>query len=114
MNLTEFLTARIEDDEAIARDFIEFRSRVDCFTPEATDFVERFDPARVLTECEVKRRIVGLAAEATGIDMSLDDNVLSTDRDTITDPYLGDVILQALALPHADHPDYRDEWRPDA
>jgi hypothetical protein len=28
------------------------------------------------------------------------------------EPYIGDQILRALALPFANHPDWREEWRP--
>jgi len=106
MNLTEFLTARIEDDEAIARAFVEFRSRVDCFTPEATDFVERFDPARVLAECEAKRRIIGRWHETA--------RPYSDSRQQEIHETLDEEVLPLLALPYADRPGYRDEWRPDA
>ena len=28
------------------------------------------------------------------------------------DPYCGDLILAALAIPYVDHPDYQQEWSP--
>lgn len=45
-------------------------------------------PERVLREVEAKRRLVGWA-ETKAL-----------------------YVLTALALPYADHPDYRQEWRP--
>lgn len=57
-------------------------------------------PARVLAECEAKRHIINLHAEAVAESM----------RSGSTWAY-GEV-LRRLALPYADHPDYREEWRP--
>jgi hypothetical protein len=62
--------------------------------------VARHNPARVLAEVEVKRAIVTRAkalwdSDAEGYGAGLD-------------------ILQLLALPYADHPDYRPEWAPPA
>ncbi|WP_454050428.1 DUF6221 family protein [Cellulomonas sp. Marseille-Q8402] len=51
--------------------------------------------ARARAECEAKRRIVGTI----------------TKHDRIGYDYSGP-ILELLALPYADHPDYREEWRP--
>jgi hypothetical protein len=50
--------------------------------------IARWDPARVLAECAAKRRIVEMYAGQHG------------------QPY----VLHFLALPYADHPDYRQEW----
>lgn len=86
--ITEFLLARIAEDESAA-DRVEFRPYVGDGVPQSlTD--------RVLAECEAKRRIVEVARYAPegaggwGF------------RRT----------LRALASVYADHPDYRDEWRP--
>ncbi len=62
--------------------------------------IARHDPARVLAECEAKRRIVELIRRDNG-------DWCSPDR-----LGLGEMVLETLALPYADHPDYRDEWRP--
>ena len=59
----------------------------------ARDHIARHDPARVLAECEAKRRIVG-------------HFVNEWEPDPIND------VLRFLTLPYADHPDYRGEWRP--
>jgi len=54
-----------------------------------------YDPARVLAECEAKRKIVEQV------------------RDPAWSSYaVRDLVLGNLALPYADHPDYREEWRP--
>ncbi|MFF4412134.1 DUF6221 family protein [Streptosporangium sp. NPDC001559] len=65
------------------------------------DYVTRFDPARVLHEVEAKRSII---AE------------LWDEKDdfptTWTASGTASAVLRRLALPYADHPDYRQEWQP--
>ena len=60
----------------------------------------RHDPARVLAECEAKRRIV---ADCRHIQEATSWGLLERHAEWT---------VRVLALPHADHPDYRDEWRP--
>lgn len=122
-SLTEFLLARIAEDEsaahAAARDValgpissedVEWRvwhadyegigvigdyASYDQATHETTPttvHMERWDPARVLAECETKRRIIEWASEEPG--------------------RVGPA-LSMLSLPYADHPDYRSEWAPE-
>jgi len=82
--------------------------------------IARHDPARVLAECEAKRRIVeahtpvdysplGMespnACHICGIDAGMGDWEYAKD----SYPCL---TLRALALPYAGHPDYREGWRP--
>jgi hypothetical protein len=57
---------------------------------EAAEHIARWDPARVLAECEAKRRIVAFYAGPVG----------------------SHYVLHFLALAYADHPDYREEWKP--
>jgi hypothetical protein len=111
-DLTEFLLARIADDEALARAShphakwwvdgpaeksgmwwvydagAKFKRREDA------QFVAHHDPARVLAECAAKRHIVEWAS------------------DEVEWVVYGDDMLRALAAVYADHPDYRDEWKP--
>jgi hypothetical protein len=115
MTLTDFLLARIAEDEEVARRVGEswFRyfgqvyviegageghpawqahrgdDRCQVRTEADGDHIARHDPARVLAECEAKRRI------ATG-----DDGRIQ----------VSGYLLGVLALPYADHPDYREEW----
>jgi len=103
MTLTEFLLARIAEDEALARSAAG-RTSAEGDEPwrlsEEWEDIDGYtgyvvvDPARVLAECEAKRNLIGLA----------------TDR--LFDRTYSSEILGILALPYADHPDYRDEWRP--
>lgn len=126
-DLIEFLRARLDDDEAYARqafadhndagpDWIELWSG-SVQVGEHEDLVEigdsgisrhivRHDPARVLREVEAKRRIIGLLTDPDVYDE--DDNPV----------YLGGYgeayvdAVRLLALPYCDHSDYREEWRP--
>lgn len=92
MTLTEFLLARVAEDEV--------RSRV--LRPGYPS------PARMLAECEAKRQIVELATEQQKY-----DEERAAGWDAPYDPAwsYGGRTLAALALPYADHPDFRDEWR---
>jgi hypothetical protein len=125
MTLTDFLLARIAEDEEVARRVGEswFRyfgqvyviegageghpawqahrgdDRCQVRTEADGDHIARHDPARVLAECEAKRRIV---EELRSITMG---------KWKAGEPW-ADRMLGILALPYADHPDYREEWKP--
>ena len=59
LTLTEFLLARIAEDEAEARKAGPmWRNEWSAEDVDVTLHIERHDPARVLAECEAKRRIV--------------------------------------------------------
>ena len=96
-DLTAFLLARIAEREAEARRV----ARVGSCEP-------AYRPAEVLAECEAKSRIVDLHVISGRGHGSC---ATCTDSD-----YLGLVdegpcdTLRALALPYADHADYRPEW----
>ena len=122
-NLDEFLLARIAEDKRIATDAAGISGR-ERWTAEdapggtrggAGEHVARHDPARILAECSAKRRIV-LACRDVRPDLSflgarprgLADFFLSP-----SDQHeLAALTLALLALPYADHHDYRQEWRP--
>lgn len=105
-DLAEFLLARIAEDEA---DIGHEASPADyCDAVEGIHLSAR----RALAECEAKRRIVEgwrrLDAEDYG------EFVVGGGWDPGID-YASDALehaMRALALPYADHPDYREEWRP--
>lgn len=61
--------------------------------------IARWDPTRVLADCEAKRRIVEECAQR------IDDPVSYYDS-----PGFGRDVLRLLAQPYADHPDYNPEW----
>lgn len=112
--LTEFLLARITEDEApVAGEWHGGDGD--------PDFM--WGPNRIKAECEAKRRIAQEHAElywfsggnrgqtATGKCRICADNE-AADYDGA--PLVGwpCPTLRALALPYVDHPDYRQEWRP--
>jgi len=119
MTLTDFLLARIAEDEAEAAvDALGAPVPVDCWGPERID-----------AECAAKRRIVELhkievaAFRAYGGE----EGVTFVEPDSFEDittrrwmcstcHNIGDdgpcSTLRLLALPYADHPDYVDSWRP--
>lgn len=134
MTLTEFLLARIAEDEAWAKALMGERwfqgssSRrdmpkrglylrggethlVDLWDANASAHIARHDPARVLAECEAKRRIVHQHGAGEGHECP--DGFMDSAE---TDPHTGwendCQTLKFLALPYADHPDYREEWKP--
>ncbi|MDB5243970.1 MAG: hypothetical protein JWP57_4596 [Spirosoma sp.] len=83
-DLTEFLLARIAEDESAARALPSFI--VDAAVAYERIHFARWAPARVLAECDAKRRA--------------------------REMQIADELDRILALPYADHPDYRSEWRP--
>lgn len=79
---------------------------------QGADHIARHDPARVLAEVDAKRQVVemhGQAHECVSYDwVSKEINTcMWVDADEVC------TTLRLLALPYADHPDYREEWRPD-
>jgi len=116
--LVEFLLARITEDEAAARAafrtvdgrdvggwywsnagdavFVDDSEQVVACGPwqqlmhqPSAHHIARWDPERVVAECAAKRRVIELARGRPGR-----------------------AVLRHLALVYADHPDYRDDWRP--
>lgn len=133
MTLTEFLTAMIDGDERIAR-------QTNPHGPEWTEWDEQavaavlWDaqphakrcawrmselqepctcgyPARVLAECEAKRRILDdLAAHLEADYEAMESPIASAGWHAKTRALNG--VVRLLALPYADHPDYDEAWRP--
>jgi hypothetical protein len=101
VTLTEFLLARLaEEAERLVHEF-------DCDRFEVYDYGCRQGTCdcdatkRLLIDVESKRRIVETAREYSP-ELEHGDN----------GEWALDLTLRLLALPHADHPDYREEWRP--
>lgn len=85
--------------------------------PEDADHIARWDPARVLAECEVKRRLVKMHAddqehycpsEDAGSEYYNYMNGWAEEKDNLQIC----PTLKLLALPYADRPGYREEWKP--
>lgn len=104
MTITEFLLARIAEDEAGARRGLlcgEAHPTADVYHPDGHP-----DP-RAERECEAKRRIVA--------EHPLDDEGFCYDDATHSHGckwHWPCPTLRALASVYADHPDYHEEWRP--
>jgi hypothetical protein len=121
MTLVEFLTARLDEDEAVARaatarewrltyglDPEEFGDALLLSGPDKAH-AERHDPARVLREVEAKRRIIERLADAVA--PAYEPRTMQTASPEGWDLIeAADGTLKVLASIYADHPDYRDEW----
>lgn len=98
MTITEFLLARIDEDEKVARqvrpiEYLTTRDRSTLMGGEERGYgFVQAKSGRVLAECEAKRRLVEQWGQF--------------------ETYNGDDLLCVLAAVYADHPDYRPEWRP--
>jgi len=156
VDLTEFLLARIAEDEVAARaasiGSAEWRlddldESVLWWPPERAEVIEkerqhglplsdhwrgmtiesagdqiaphvvRWDPAHVLAECEIKRRIAAEHPKYDGYGLGAYCQVCAPcdadgNPDVYDDTHWPCPTLRLLALPYADHPDYREEWRP--
>lgn len=148
-DLIDFLTARLDDDERVARaasadgsdsygtwrsEHIDGGGRAKIrdaerfcvihddgeFDGATADHIALHDPARVLREVEAKRRILdlhGCAGRKVGEGYPADGFAWcatcgSGEEHEYPTPWPC-VTLRLLALPHADHPGYREEWHPD-
>ena len=110
--LTEFLLARIAEDESEQTQPEGYRTwhRADCAAVES-EFYRACDcglPARVLAECKAKRRIVD---EHYSSDPH-DTGDAAHDQCVLCGEAFPCLTLRLLALPHADHSDYGEAWRP--
>jgi hypothetical protein len=139
LTLTGFLLARIAEDEAAARaatsgpwryDHSENRwslggSGEDAGIAHASweggdgtgadlTHIARHDPARVLAEVEAKLRIVEntIAAARVASESPPEEQISASDGPMVAYWRGQDWVCKTLAAVYADHPDYRDEWRP--
>jgi hypothetical protein len=138
MTLTEFLLARITEDEAVARELHDYgddKMEFEAYrSPDWRDGIEHVavSRARVLAECEAKRAII----EQSFVTASFIDNEWgycchSADAirtgmvgpDSYGDPSTpltasctalaeAECYLKPLAAVYADHEDYLPEWKP--
>jgi hypothetical protein len=147
VTITEFLLARIAEDEAAicdgwdsdgkARVAVMWTGGEPGYTTVASDHGDGewvadgqdvidprhvrvlFDPARVIAECEAKRRIVEEHGEreVASLDPGTRGQMFLVCR-RCCDPMNGRQVvapcptLCILTDVYADHPDYRDEWKP--
>ncbi|HET6917295.1 MAG TPA: DUF6221 family protein [Acidimicrobiales bacterium] len=131
MDLSEFLLARIAEDEASSRMIADSTGSVCLYVGHEL----LYDANRLRAECEAKRQIVedhqweyadpyeswkGPEYRAKWGD-TRDQRNCKRCGGVSHHPNLGEIerrdswpctTLRALALPYADHPDYQEAWRP--
>jgi len=108
MTLTEFLRARLDEDERHARKLAESDRR-----PVLSLATTVNHPERLLLEVEAKRAIVDDYADA-------EQAVRGYDHDAPTDAYWQEwgnrhalrLAVERLGTVYADHDDYDERWRP--
>lgn len=129
--IIEFLTARLDEDDAMARCAGHGCGRlhehnagwVEVDLPDEHNarpsyemrFIRTHSPERVLREVEAKRRVVGYALgfraaanSVAGGDLRADIRKDAADMMAAT----AEDALKPLAAVYADHPDYEEAWRP--
>lgn len=97
--LIPFLRARLDEDERAANAWLPLGNP----TAAQRDHIARHDPARVLADVAAKREILRLA------------EIYADEQFPNHDGGYADGMADAVALlaaSYADHPDYREEWRP--
>lgn len=111
--LTEFLLARIAEDEAVARAATpvgESRTFYATFGAGSDDwgcYYFNVLPTRILAECAAKRAVVDACRQPASC--LLDDDP-DDPGEWNGEVHLAAATLRALAAVYADHPDYRAEW----
>jgi hypothetical protein len=98
--LHEFLLSRITEDERRVRDL----------GGGMTDADAPMNPARLLYECTAKRMIVAVHSISPAAPTT-DGAARQRERCAHDGTVYPCLTLRALALPYADHPDFRVEWR---
>ena len=126
LTLTDFLLARIAEDERVVR-----YASVNAHRPALhldTNGYPVMDPARVLAECEAKRRIVEQLARTERLIQANSEKRAEASRGGLENQTQITALrthgwelsgridalryaVDELALPYADHPDYREGWR---
>jgi len=122
MTLTEFLLARIAEDEAIARDCIKLAIgawshmlqipyQQGWEAERATAHADQWHPHRVLAECAAKRAIIQEHPMMPAGALMTERHCAGYEEEAISRDWWPCPTLRALAIPYAEHPDYRQEWR---
>lgn len=134
-DLIAFLRARLDEDEQVACEAIEehasstwFYEYNGCIAEGDGDarsgltelsrrgdmvgpHIERHDPARVLAEVGAKRTLIDRVVKQ----IQEDEELIEGEWGAANNPdhvNASTRVLRALAAIHADHPDYREEWKP--
>lgn len=118
-SLGRWVIEGVDREETVAELRIAFPLGVESYSAR---HIARHDPARVLAECEAKRRIVRIHAgggESPGDTDTGYGRYYRYDHACETCGEFGEygvewpcATIKSLALPYADHEDFREEWKP--
>jgi hypothetical protein len=121
MTITEFLTARLDEDESIARAADSASSHpgeadgepaVAAPLPPRQRHIDRWGPTQVLLDIAAKRTIVETYEELGRVLAKASDSGRADEAAVTRNLFAGlQVAVLAHAMVFADHPDYRAEWR---
>lgn len=100
-DLVTWLRAQLDDDERVAEQASSWTWQPELAGEHvSTAHIARWNPARVLADVDAKRCILALGG----------------DFDVYSEPYTAQPVweraVRLLALPYADRPGFREEWRP--
>lgn len=127
MMVAAFLTFRFDEDELAARLALEGAARSSgaslrcrAHSPAVAGHIARWSPDRVLAEVEAKRWEMIRHLRTPPINESglrycrvcLGSDTCDGYPDEWVQQFWPCKTLRLLALPYADHPDYREEWKP--
>lgn len=130
MTLVEFLRARLDERETVAQRALtavrrwpksqpppwEVARLLHSQLPRSAGHLEAWEgretPADVLAEVEAKRRIVNECEDAQRNAAVPTPEQLATQEHWAVIARTYEYVLRQLALPHAEHPEYREEWAP--
>lgn len=104
--LVAFLRARLDEDEQAARSAEDDgweAEDVHSVSVDLAEHIARHAPARVLAEVDAKRRILDAWPDSFGLWSADQADAAKT---------MKVAVLLLLAVPYAEHPDYRPEWSP--
>lgn len=107
MTLVEFLRARLDEDDEVARATRRFEQRVphtERWFASHGDAITSMAPHRAVAEVDAKRRLITTIVDVEARADGPDNIELSS--------IVADSLLRLLALPYADHRDYDEAWRP--
>lgn len=121
MTITEFLTARLDEDESIARAADSASSHpgeadgepaVAAPLSPQQRHIDRWGPTQVLLDIAAKRTIVETYEELGRVLAKASDSGRADEAAVTRNLFAGlQVAVLAHAMVFADHPDYRAEWR---
>jgi len=111
-DLVTFLRARLDEDEAVAREVQDAPKAPKPWALWADGYwaFVAADPARILAEVAAKRAIADAASEAFG---AYQTRMTGTEiRQNEGERLAFTTTLRHLAAVYASHPGYREEWKP--